>query len=477
MGELISNIYNTGYSDSHMDEGRYYLTPYTTDEQEDETMKKKKSFITGILVLMIAGSVISIRMASKMIGIIKAANTQNSLYNEIEQNIAERDYRSAILRLTNCSNDQKRNEYRTTIINDALSYADVLRKNGEYTGAVGTLNDISGIVGSNDDIKNLTDAIYVDQIIANLDNYSDAREKYDYLVNAIRIYGLEDNPVLKNTKITCGAEYSDDINRSAAVMQKNGDYETAITILQESASLGNTAAEERIQDNRLELVKSKLDKISESDIPARIKYLTKAIRENNLSDIELNSYLNTISEAYCDECLINAENEYRTNGYKQAVAVIDAGLEVLPGNEKLLAAKKYYESLKPTTLVSLSPYSGYDLETYTTKDNFGDTHNDSLRVNCNCYEYDNSYKIKGKYKTLTMTLFVDEEFKGRMPNDTALRIYADGELVYIFVSDDDDRELQYVTVDIDGAQDLRVVLDRERGFGRHMIACEVMLNP
>jgi hypothetical protein len=217
---------------------------------------------------------------------------------------------------------------------------------------------------------------------------------------------------------------------------------------------------------------------SAGDTAAAIALLKEAMNSSPELKDEYAAKYETYTDKYREALFAKAADACKSGSYETAVSVLESdGYPVLGKSDtKLNEQITYYKGFKPISVTELNPYKGYTLKNFTLKDAFGDTYSRAVCDDWDDREIDNSYRISGKYSRLEFRLVVDEEYKNR-PNDTGVHIYCDGREVYSYVSDSEDRDPVDIVVPIEGAQDLRIYLNREVQYGRHMVATDMMLFP
>lgn len=121
-----------------------------------------------------------------------------------------------------------------------------------------------------------------------------------------------------------------------------------------------------------------------------------------------------IKQEYRDQLLELAENQYSSEGYEAAVAVLSEGLNVLPQNKTLTSAIETYLQKKPARPLTLDYYVSGGNCTFSYRDScediFGNTHYDLIGVSggfsSSTCDSSQTYRIDGKYKRMTGTVIL-----------------------------------------------------------------------
>ena len=173
------------------------------------------------------------------------------------------------------------------------------------------------------------------------------------------------------------------------------------------------------------------------------------------SDPDFIDKLSELKDSYRAQVISNADSALKSNGYKDAIQIIEDGLDILPNDSELLAKIDEYEEYKPISIKSFTvtaSNNGYDF--YSSRsDPRGEVNTDVLYLESYVEFY-----IGGKYSKLVATVDPDQNFRTSIYAGTQLKIYADDELVYsspTITYKTDDLE---ISVDIKNANYIRFQL-------------------
>ncbi len=449
---------------------------------EDEHFRKEKRIIVTALGL---AAVLLIMCVSMVSGIKKAALIKK-YGGEIVKAIEIGDFETAkngIDDLSSVGRDKNTllavADYNNQMVEHCLRQTEKYASKGDYEAAIQyikTFNEITGLSGANGRLKEY----YKHQALQELERYL-AREDYEgacnYLQNIIAECDLDD-PEIIGALASCKQKQKTSLVAMAQELTLTNDYDGAITILNRIQD-PDADVKSLIYSNKKADIEQRLASFESSgDYAAAVVFLKNEMdRYKELSDEYATEY-----ESYADEfrtaLFTQADAAYKSGTYKDAVTMLqDQGYPVLgKSDSKLNEQIDYYNGLIPISITELNPYKGHSLENYSLTDVYGDVYPKAVRDNWDDTTIKNSYRISGKYSTLAFKLIVDENFKN-MPNDTGVHIYGDGKELFYYVTDDEDREPVDVIATIEGVQNLEIVLDRERNWGRHMVATDMVLYP
>ena len=447
--------------------------------------KQFRRFVLGIcgsIILLILIFVVSM-------GYISSNNRRVSNgYEYIEKNIKEHEYTNAYKKISEMKESNKTDKvteklekYEDSIIEDAMSCAQTESEKGDFDKAIFILQEVYNLSGNNRIQVALKEAEIkkIEDSLKKYDSSNDLAGAMSYLNSAKDMYSLESSDVDIYLQ-TYLASYLQQILGSAKQRANEGDYLGAIAIVETATSISDDPViQETITEYRVKMVEQEISSFDKDDLPAIIKYLDKEIKDHNLQNSVLISLLNTYSEEYKQKSINEAEEAYNGSGYKEAAQIIQKALELIPEDKELKELYDYYCSLKPTALVDMHCYDGNNLELFTATDNMGETHTDCVRSDYGNKWFESAYKLDGKYKQLSVDLFMDDRFK-QFPNNTELKVYTDDSLIFTYDSKEnrEDKELKHFDIDVTGATSLRIAIrDNGNGYGTQMIMRNVMLYP
>ncbi|WP_026658592.1 hypothetical protein [Butyrivibrio sp. AC2005] len=231
-----------------------------------------------------------------------------------------------------------------------------------------------------------------------------------------------------------------------------------------------------VQD-AITLIQEKLDEYNTAgDLKGAITYLRKEMDKNREIKDAFSIIYENYANPYREELFSRAEEEYTNGTWEDAVHLLeDEGYSVLGKEDMELSDKiKEYIGLKPQSLLALNPYKGFNLEFCSVTDVFGNNYPHTVCDEWGNYDIDNFYRLDGAYSKLEFTLIYDNDYKN-MDCDTGIHIFADGTEIYTYVTNPDDRDPVNISVPLEYVNDLRIVIDRERGWGRQMCAADMVL--
>ncbi len=179
------------------------------------------------------------------------------------------------------------------------------------------------------------------------------------------------------------------------------------------------------------------------------------------NDIELLSAYNLYCEKYVEEIITKVDELNDQKQYSEAIDMINAGLKILPKNEKLQNKFAMVEAKKPisiTTITELNSSYWYWNEE-DPKDPFGNDY--SQAANYFVHRNNNreafiEYRVYHNYDTLTGTITphadIGENYTG------AVQVYADNVLVYNSPTVEQKTDAFDFSVDIAGAEYIKIVV-------------------
>lgn len=134
-------------------------------------------------------------------------------------------------------------------------------------------------------------------------------------------------------------------------------------------------------------------------------------------------------ELYRTSLLKKAEVAFETDGWEEAISVLEEGFEWLPDDSLIESEIRKYEEYAPVYIYNMPIFEGDDWTIYdSVEDNLGNTYNNAVSSS---YFKDETrtYKMNGEYKRIKGTLFVRKEERNT-DWGTLLQIIGDGNLLY-----------------------------------------------
>lgn len=205
--------------------------------------------------------------------------------------------------------------------------------------------------------------------------------------------------------------------------------------------------------------------MANGDYEAIIRLITTNVERIN-GDPEIKSLYDSAAESYREQVIADAEQSLSNDGYQAAIAVINEGLSVLPGDAALQAEKERYASYEPVDLTSLTHYAESGV-VYTFTDGADDTAGNHYssgfygsfpRSGADSHrdgECSLTWDIGGKYNKLTATGIVFDSSKGSSYT-ASFKIWGDGILLYAKDNITSDTKPYQIEVDITGVTDLKL---------------------
>lgn len=111
-------------------------------------------------------------------------------------------------------------------------------------------------------------------------------------------------------------------------------------------------------------------------------------------------------ELYRTSLLKKAEVAFETDGWEEAISVLEEGFEWLPDDSLIESEIRKYEEYAPVYIYNMPIFEGDDWTIYdSVEDNLGNTYNNAVSSS---YFKDETrtYKMNGEYKRIKGTLFV-----------------------------------------------------------------------
>ena len=171
-----------------------------------------------------------------------------------------------------------------------------------------------------------------------------------------------------------------------------------------------------------------------------------------LTDISLE--LAETEELYRTSLLKKAEVAFETDGWEEAISVLEEGFEWLPDDSLIESEIRKYEEYAPVYIYNMPIFEGDDWTIYdSVEDNLGNTYNNAVSSS---YFKDETrtYKMNGEYKRIKGTLFVRKEERNT-DWGTLLQIIGDGNLLYSAQVSGGDEPISF-NVDISNIEELSI---------------------
>lgn len=159
-------------------------------------------------------------------------------------------------------------------------------------------------------------------------------------------------------------------------------------------------------------------------------------------------------ELYRTSLLKKAEVAFETDGWEEAISVLEEGFEWLPDDSLIESEIRKYEEYAPVYIYNMPIFEGDDWTIYdSVEDNLGNTYNNAVSSS---YFKDETrtYKMNGEYKRIKGTLFVRKEERNT-DWGTLLQIIGDGNLLYSAHVSGGDEPISF-NVDISNIEELSI---------------------
>lgn len=159
-------------------------------------------------------------------------------------------------------------------------------------------------------------------------------------------------------------------------------------------------------------------------------------------------------ELYRTSLLKKAEVAFETDGWEEAISVLEEGFEWLPDDSLIESEIRKYEEYAPVYIYNMPIFEGDDWTIYdSVEDNLGNTYNNAVSLS---YFKDETrtYKMNGEYKRIKGTLFVRKEERNT-DWGTLLQIIGDGNLLYSAQVSGGDEPISF-NVDISNIEELSI---------------------
>ena len=237
-------------------------------------------------------------------------------------------------------------------------------------------------------------------------------------------------------------EILESINKSKAYVTE-GNFNEALAVLDTAEQL--YGKDSRIEAQRKEVNVAKV--LNDVSVYENDKNYIKAIEciengaEATKNNADVIQKLNSLKISYKDHVLTQAEDTFKSSGYKAAIDVLNESLKYLSNDEEINAAIKRYEEYIPVSVAKLEYFTGNDFALDNNiKDNLGNTRNNVVSpkpIGWSNAATTNVYKLNKQYSRLSGTWFQRYDFRtevkygvGATDYPSELEIYGDGKLLY-----------------------------------------------
>ncbi len=333
------------------------------------------------------------------------------------QNVVDYDpnYEAAQKRITECIANYKQQK---------IDEAAELAANENYLNALNLLMSTEDLIGQDDDI---------DQLL----------EKYHH-------------------------SFDDYILKNASSLAKSGEYDEAILLLTTNSEVfyDKTKLESAIIDYKDMAVTALFAEMNMSDLIANGNYkealeLIKPIRTDYKDSPTLEKTVSEVTDLYAEQEIEIVDKYMEKYDYKSAYNECVAALNLIPGQEDLIAKRDYCSPRLPVPLNDYFKSKDYSETWYLNKEECEDTHGNVYPVGTICMlgSYDFfpqwvTFDIGGKYDLLSIGFATDGFASTALKSYGRFAVYGDGELIFdLKISDDTKPEDRY-DIDISGVKEL-----------------------
>lgn len=213
-----------------------------------------------------------------------------------------------------------------------------------------------------------------------------------------------------------------------------GEYESAMSLIKAAQEAYGTSKEYddayAAYHKAYSLAEAKAY-VDNSDYPSAIKLLSDA-QKVNANDVELIAAYNSYSDSYTQIVVSNADTLFAERKMDEALAEVEAGLQVLPDSKVLKDKKAELVASKPISITTLKEINNeyWTWNEYDATDTFGNNYADKCNyfVGTNFNKRSVEYRPNKEYGLLTGIAAPSNGLRDDV--SVTLRIYADDELVY-----------------------------------------------
>jgi|GEM_PF-1259348 len=270
--------------------------------------------------------------------------------------------------------------------------------------------------------------------------------------------------------------YRNDTLEKAKKLQSEDDYDGALTVITSALTFLKDDSElqqelalcksGRLIFLRDQALSKAAEAIQNSDFAGALKILNDGLIEQP-NDADLLNTSKEYEKQYAASILTQAAAAFGTGKkYEEAIAVINNGLLIIPGNQTLMTQKSAYQEYKPVSLADMDYFdlSGeLRIDSFDPmQDNYSNTYTHSI-YSSQYYETSFiSYLIEGKYTSFTFVCAVP--FSKRASNEfQSVQIFCDDNLVFTSNVLTGGAAPQTASIDVTGVKILRIQFTEEKG--------------
>ena len=269
-------------------------------------------------------------------------------------------------------------------------------------------------------------------------------EAITLLDSAENLFGNDADLSAKRTEIL-GGQKADSLER-ASVFLADKMYTEALSVLETAKSiLGNDSdISAKINEVNKAMILDRVNELEKAnDLSEAIIYLEREIAKVP-NDTDLMEKLAAMRTTYKSIVLRSAEDALRSEGYLQAIQLINTGILALRNDPDLLSAIEYYRRFEPVPLenvevwqtlytpgwgsLGIGPYS----HSGPYIDNLNNSYNTCFvsRQGTTCW---NMYRLDGEFQTFKGRFCIEKEYNSQDGPNT-LRIYGDNDVLLYSIS-------------------------------------------
>lgn len=444
-------------------------------------------------------SVLAILLVIVVVAAVLVFRWYNSAEKRILRALDAEDYNSAIVIVEEDASvsESKRlaEQLKTRLSNIKSGFKD---GSLEYASAkaeldtIGRLN-VDGISAELSSVQN-----YIEQLNGSRTNFAAAESFYstgDY-AEAIANYRLviEDDssyPAAVEKLADAIDKYREEILEKAQDYADAELYTDAIALLNEALETipndmqlterGRIYEKDNTQKQKDDALETAAEYADSGDYLRAFKSLANSVK-SQASDAELVSAYNRYRDQYVSLVIKDADQKADEKNFDEALSLLKAALKELPGNEALTEKVNEVEAKAPVSVASLSAINSNHWETWnagSAVDPFGNDYSSTRNYivfrhldTATHYHYA-EYRLYGKFSTLTGAVSPQED--NRQDGYSYLQVYADDDIVYTSPSITRKTDAFPFTVDISGADYIKVYLTTHNGGS--IILSDVLLWP
>jgi len=340
-------------------------------------------------------------------------------------------------------------------------------ENGDYEEAIKELSKIP------EDSENYEEAqvkldqaytAYIDSTVETINKYNTQKKYKEAVQYANAAYDIlpdeVDTSKLDTAKEESLTAYKTEISNKVTKLTSESKYSEAFNVIDEAISFDDNEYFQTLktttEENYITLITNTVNDFEASgDYISAIETIENA-DDLVKSDLDFIDKCNELKDSYRAQVISNADSALKSKGYKDAIQIIEDGLDVLPNDSELLAKIDEYEEYKPVSIASLDCFYGYNISIENNKkDNLGNIHNNVADLSS---AYNNIYKINKQYSRLSGIWFQHYEYKTGKYYDSTLEIYGDGELLYSGKMGAGIEPI-YLNLNISGVSELKICFD------------------